>query len=99
MAIEMMVGLLVTDSEAYAQYRQEMRPLLEAEGGGFRYDFEVARTLKTEADHEINRVFAIYFQDRESKSRFFSHPDYVQIKRRLFERAVGGTTIIAEYER
>ena len=49
MPFEMTVGLLVVDQEKYAQYRAEMTPLLEAAGGRFRYDFEVARTLKGEA--------------------------------------------------
>jgi uncharacterized protein (DUF1330 family) len=47
MPFELMVGLLVVDHEKYAQYRAEMSPLLEAIGGRFRYDFEVARTLKS----------------------------------------------------
>ena len=57
MSFEMIVGLFVTDQEKYAQYRAEMTPLLEAAGGGFRYDFEVSRTLKAEAGGEINRLF------------------------------------------
>lgn len=100
MAWEMMVGLFVSDPEVYRQYRDAMRPLLESVGGGgFRYDFEVARTLKSEADHDINRVFAIYFADRESKDRFFSNPDYVRIRADLFQKAVRGSTILAGYER
>ena len=72
MLFEMDVGLLVMDHQKYAQYRAEITPLLEAAGGRFRYDFEVARTLKSEAGHDINRVFAIRFPDRTSKERFFA---------------------------
>ena len=68
MSFEMTVGLFVNDQEKYAQYRVEIAPLLNAEGGRFRYDFEVARTLKSEADHDINRVFVIQFPDVPARS-------------------------------
>lgn len=100
MPYEMMVGLNVTDTAIYREYREAMRPLLESiGGGGFRYDFEVARTLRSAANHEINRVFAIYFRDQESKDMFFGHPEYAKIKAKFFERSVQGTTIISEYSR
>lgn len=99
MAFEMMVGLTLSDPKVYADYRAAMASLLLGHGGGFRYDFEVAKVLKSEASHEINRVFAIYFRDRAAKESFFSHPDYKAIKARFFEKSVTGTTIIAEYER
>jgi uncharacterized protein (DUF1330 family) len=97
MPFEMMVGLLVVDQEKYARYRAEMTPLLEAAGGRFRYDFEVARTLKGEAAHEINRVFVIQFPDRASKERFFADSRYVEIRARLFDTSVEGRATIAEY--
>ena len=87
----------MTDHEKYAQYRAEIAPLLEAAGGRFRYDFEVARTLKSEAGHEINRLFVIQFPDRASKERFFADSRYLEIRARLFEKAVEGRAIIAEY--
>jgi len=94
---EMTVGLLVADHEQYAQYRAEIAPLLQAAGGRFRYDFEVARTLKREAEHDMNRVFVLQFPDRDAKERFFSDARYREIRARLYERAVKGTTIIAEH--
>lgn len=97
MAYEMTVGLLVVDEEKYARYRAEMTPLLEAAGGRFRYDFQVARTLKSEVGHEINRVFVIQFPDLEAKDRFFADGRYVEIRGRLFEGAVRHTAILAEY--
>ena len=97
MSFDTTVGLSVVDREKYAQYRAEMTPLLEAAGGRFRYDFEVARTLKAEAGHAINRLFVIQFPDRAAKERFFADPQYVAIRARLFEPAVEGTTVIAEY--
>lgn len=97
MPFEMTVGLLVIDDEKYAQYRAEMTPLLEAAGGRFRYDFQVARTLKSEVAHEINRVFVIEFPDRAGRDRFFTDARYVGIRGRLFEKAVRHTAIIAEY--
>jgi uncharacterized protein (DUF1330 family) len=99
MPFERAVGLLVVDQDKYARYREEIAPLLEAAGGRFRYDFEVARTLKSEAGHDINRLFVMEFPDRESKERFFTDSKYVEIRVRLFEKAVEGVTIIAEYAR
>ena len=97
MAFEMTVGLLVTDHEKYAQYRAEMTPLLEAAGGRFRYDFEVARTLKREAGGEVNRLFVIQFPDREGRDGFFSDARYLEIRARLFATSVAATSMIAEY--
>ena len=98
MSYEMAVGLLVVDQESYSQYRKEMRPLLEDAGGAFRYDFEVARVLRSEdGGAEINRAFVLQFPDRSSKERFFADPRYLDIRRRFFEPAVKATAIIAEY--
>ena len=97
MSFELTVGLFVVDGEKYASYREAIAPLLEAAEGRFRYDFEVARTLKTENGHDINRLFVLRFPDRASKERFFTDPRYIEIRARLFEKAVWGTAIIAEY--
>jgi uncharacterized protein (DUF1330 family) len=99
MAFELTVGLHVVDQEKYARYRTEIAPLLEAAGAKFRYDFDVARTLKSEVADEINRLFVLQFPDRPAKERFFADPRYVEIRARLFEKSVGGRVTIAEYER
>ncbi len=96
---EMVVALEVSDPAVYAQYRAAMRPLLEAAGGGFRYDFEIARTLKSAAPHAVTRLFTIHFRDRAAREAFFADPEYRRIKARFFEASVRGTTIVAEYER
>jgi uncharacterized protein (DUF1330 family) len=97
MAFEMTVGLFVVDHEKYAQYRVEVAALLEAAGSRFRYDFEIGRALKSEAGHDINRLLVIQFPDRASKERFFADSIYLEIRARLFEKAVKRTAIIAEY--
>lgn len=99
MTHEMVVGLTVTDDEVYRQYRAAMMPLLAAHGGGFRYDFTIAKVLRSASDHPINRVFAIYFASREQKDAFFAHPEYRVIKAKFFERSVAGTTILGAYDR
>ena len=98
MSFEMTVGLLVTDHTKYAQYRAEIARLLDGAAAGFRYDFEVARTLKSETGQEINRLFVISFPDCAGKERFFADPEYREIRARLYEEAVQRTTVIAEYE-
>jgi len=99
MSFEMIMGLLVLDHTKYAQYRAEIAPLLKAASARFRYDVEVARMLKTEAGHDINRLFVLEFPDRVGKELFFADPRYLEIRARLFEKAVAATTKIAEYER
>lgn len=99
MAYERLVGLQVTDPAVYQQYREAMYPLLKLYGGGFRYDFWIQDTLKSETNDPINRVFLIYFRDKESSDVFFSRPDYLEIRKKYFEASVSSTTILASYER
>jgi uncharacterized protein (DUF1330 family) len=99
MAFEMVVGLLLVDEGSYRLYREAMTPILESYGGTFRYDFTVARVLKTQAPHDINRLFTISFPDRETKERFFADPKYLAIRKRFYEPAVKGRVVVAEYER
>ena len=77
---EMLVGLHVTDEKVYQDYRKAMMPILKAHRGGFHYDFRVSDVLISQTEHEINRVFTIYFPDKETSEKFFSHPDYVKAK-------------------
>lgn len=96
MPFEMTVGLYVSDHDRYAQYRREIAPLLEAAEGRFLDDFEVARTLKSAAGHDINRLFVIQFPHRASKERFFADPQYLEIRARLFDKAAERRVTIAE---
>jgi uncharacterized protein (DUF1330 family) len=98
MAYQMLVGLFVSDQDTYAQYRSEIAPLLEAAGGKFRYDFEVARTLRSEQGEDVNRVFVLQFPDRMHKERFFADPQYQSIRARLFVPAVKGGGPLAEWD-
>ena len=97
MPYEFIAALLVSDQDTYAQYRAEIAPLLAAEGGWFRYDFDVARMLKGEAGHDVNRVFVLRFPDRAAKERFFADARYIEIRARLFPKSVEAFTIVAEY--
>jgi uncharacterized protein (DUF1330 family) len=98
MKYQMLVGLQVTDQERYTAYRTEMRPLLEAAGGGFRFDCEVSRVLQGPNEAGVNRLFVIEFPSRDAKEAFFSDPRYVEIRTRLFVSSVGTASILAEYE-
>jgi uncharacterized protein (DUF1330 family) len=98
MPYQMTVGLAVADDACYSQYREEIAPLLEAAGARFCYDFRIGQTLKSEAGHEINRLFMLQFPDRGARKRFFTDPQYIAIRSRLFERAVAAATVLAEYE-
>jgi len=98
MAFEMLVGLKIKDSQIYQQYREAMAPILENFGGGFRYDFWIKETLKSESKNPIDRLFSIYFKDKHSMEKFFSDSQYIEIKKKYFETSVEATTIISQYE-
>lgn len=98
MGVELLVGLELSDTALYAEYRRAMTPLLQQHQGDFGYDFIVQQTLKP-ADSLINRVFTIYFASQQLMDDFFSHPEYLQIKARFFEKAVNATHILARYEK
>ncbi len=99
MVHEMLVGLHVTDDQLYQDYREKMTPILIECGGGFGYDFRISEVLKSQTDHEINRVFTIYFPDKEAMQQFFSAESYKAIKAEFFEPSVASRTLIAEYNR
>jgi uncharacterized protein (DUF1330 family) len=98
MRIELLVGLELNDTELYAEYRRQMTPLLLQHQGDFGYDFVVQQTLKP-TDTAINRVFTIHFASEHLMESFFSHPEYLHIKARYFEKSVANTHILARYER
>jgi len=98
MSYEMLVGLKIKDPEQYQAYREAMAPILSKFGGGFRYDFWVRETLKSESASPIDRVFTIYFKDKTAMEAFFSHEEYLQIKERFFLNSVEATTIMASYQ-
>jgi len=98
MAIVTLVGLQIVDEEGYQTYRDQMRPILESNGGGFGYDFKVSEMLKSQTKAPINRVFTISFPDKDSRDAFFSNEEYLEIRKRHFKKSVTNTTIIATYE-
>ncbi|RJP59727.1 MAG: DUF1330 domain-containing protein [Ignavibacteriales bacterium] len=94
---EYLVGLNLIDEVMYQKYREGMTPILKSFGGGFNYDFKVSEVLITQSQNKINRVFTLFFPDKETSERFFSDPEYLEIKKAYFEKAVESTTIISRY--
>ena len=97
MKYEMLVALDVTDATKYARYREAMTPILTRYRGAFRYDFEVSRTLRSEVDHRINRVFTISFADEAARDGFFADPAYKVVREQFFTGSVNAMVVIAEY--
>ena len=93
---ERFIGLDVKDEYIYQDYRKFMIPILKAYGGGFSYDFRISEVLISQTKNDINRVFSIYFPDKETSESFFSDPEYLEVKKSFFEKAVESTTIISE---
>jgi uncharacterized protein (DUF1330 family) len=93
-----LIGLHVRDADLYRRYREGMTPLLHALGGAFGYDFVVAEVLKSETKAAINRVFTMTFPDQDVADRFFSDPEYLVVRKKFFEPAVGDVTSIGAYD-
>ncbi len=95
---ENLVGLHVTDESSYQRYRDEMTPILSRHGGGFRYDFKIAETLRSATPATINRVFVIFFPDATAKVAFFANAEYLVVRELYFAPAVAAVTLMAEYD-
>jgi uncharacterized protein (DUF1330 family) len=93
-----LIGLHVRDGDLYRRYREGMTPLLHRAGGAFGYDFVVTEVLQSEANAPINRVFTITFPERSVADRFFSDPEYLAVRNRFFEPAVGSIATIGAYD-
>lgn len=98
MSFERCVGLEVVDEALYQQYRDGMTPILARYGGVFRYDFNIAKTLKSETAAPINRLFITTFKDKASHDAFFADPEYQKVRDRFFKPAVRNSTVLAMYE-
>lgn len=96
-ANEILVGVQVVDEESYAKYRALMTPLLEARGGRFGLDVRVATVLRSPAEAPFNRLFTIRFDSARELDEFFSHPEYLAIRKRWFERSVSSVTRLGRY--
>jgi uncharacterized protein (DUF1330 family) len=90
-----LMGLEVTDDEAYARYRAKMTPILESYGGYFGCDFSIAKVYKGPSER-LNRVFTISFPDHAVHGRFFADPRYREARAKHFERAVARVIVLAE---
>lgn len=98
MPFERCVGLEIADEVLYQHYRDGMTPILARYGGEFRYDFSIAKTLKSVTTAPINRVFVITFKDKATHDAFFEDPDYKQVREKFFKPAVRNSTVLAAYE-
>lgn len=96
---EMLVGLEVSDSHVYGQYRQAMKPILDSYGGGFGFDFTVSEVLLSQVEEPINRVFTINFPSQTAAESFFTDSHYLEIKAQYFAASVANTTIISSYQK
>ena len=99
MSFERCVGLEVADEVLYRQYRDGMTPILERYGGAFRYDFVIAKTLKSETPAVINRLFVTAFKDKATHDAFFADAEYQKVREMFFKPSVRNSTVLATYER
>ncbi len=97
--IETLMALNVVDADRYAKYRAAMTPLLEAHGGSFGLDLWVAEVLRAPIPAPFNRLFTICFPSTERREAFFSNPEYLAIRKSLFEPSVSATTNLGQLAR
>ncbi len=98
MAYERIMGLDVTDDQEYQKYREAMMPILKSFGGSFGFDFRVSEVLLSKTDDNINRVFTITFPDQKQMDSFFTHPEYLNVKHKYFDKSVNSHTVISLHE-
>lgn len=96
--IELLVGVNVVDELMYTEYRARMTPLLELHGGAFAVDVRVAEVLRAPDGKAFNRLFTLRFPSVAQLDAFFGHPDYLAIRRRLFEPSVTDTIRFGKYQ-
>jgi uncharacterized protein (DUF1330 family) len=94
----LVIGLEIRDEASYRQYRAEMTPILKRHGGDFAYDFVVSQVLRQEAPGAVNRVFAVHFPDAETAGRFFGNEEYVAVRGKYFDPAVGNRIEIGAFD-
>jgi uncharacterized protein (DUF1330 family) len=97
--IEILWALNVVDPDLYAKYRARMTPLLEAHGGSFGFDLWVAEVLRAPGEKPFNRLFTIVFPSAERCEAFFSNPEYLAVRKELFESSVGAVTELGRLSR
>lgn len=98
MSYELLVTAEISDAKEYTTYRKKMLPLLNQFGGGFRVDFVVSDVLTESLNQNINRVFVIYFPDKQHSEQFFNHPTYLEIKAMHFDASVTEISIVSAYQ-
>ncbi len=95
--VEILVGVNVVDPDGYARYRAAMTPLLEANGGRFVVDVQVATVLRAPEATPFNRMFTIRFETQAQLDRFFELESYRAIRKQHFERSVSATVRLGRY--
>ncbi len=97
--IETLMALNVVDADSYAKYRAAMSPLLEAHGGSFGLDLWAAEVLRAPTEKPFNRLFTIIFPSPERREAFFSNPEYLALRKALFEPSVSAVTELGRLTR
>ncbi|MEI9936180.1 MAG: DUF1330 domain-containing protein [Pseudomonadota bacterium] len=97
--IETLMALNVSDPDLYAKYRAAMTPLLVAHGGSFGLDLWVAEVLRAPGEKPFNRLFTTVFPSLERREAFFANPEYLAIRKALFEPSVSAVTELGRLAR
>lgn len=99
MAFEMTVALEVKDEEVYNNYRKGMNHILDSFSGEILYDFKVSKVLKSQEEGKTNRVFILKFISEKNMKNFFSNEEYLEVKAKYFDKAVGNVHILSSHKK
>ena len=96
--IESLTGVQVIDAALYAKYRERMTPLLHACGGSFGVDVWVSEVLLSPSAQPFNRLFTIRFPSLAVREAFFASPEYLSVKKELFDPSVAARSELSRSE-
>lgn len=80
MSYYFLVSIRVTDPDKYADYRANVSATIEAHGG--RYLVRGGEAQAFEGEHDPRtRVVVLEFPDRAAAERWWSSPEYAEVKK------------------
>ena len=77
MAAYLIANITVQDPARFAEYREQVAPMIAAQGG--RYLIRGGAVTVVEGDPKFDRVVVLEYPDMETLRRFYHGPDYAPL--------------------
>ena len=95
MAAYLIANLRVKDPARFAEYREQVTPMIERFGG--RYLIRGGAVTAVEGDPGLQRVVVLEFPDMAALRRFYDSPDYAPLIALRQSAADGDVAIVEGY--